>query len=83
MVFQNSACIERYAELFEHDFLIFVVAVVLQISATKLNSPCFCWKIVGNVFSGWSSCWEQSNIVMGDHIFYLISPPSDYKRRRL
>ena len=25
--------------------------------------------------------WEQSNIVMGDYICYLISLPSNYKRR--
>ena len=29
----------------------------------------------------WSSCWGKSNIVMRDHIYYLISPLSHYKRR--
>ena len=77
----NSACIEKNAGFFEHDFLIFVVAVVLQTSTAKPNSPCSCWKIVGNIFSCWSIGWEKFNFVMRDHIYYLISPLSDYKRR--
>ena len=40
----NSACTGRNAGFFEHDFLRFAVAAVLQISAANPNSSCFCWR---------------------------------------
>ena len=77
------SCTERNAGFFEHDFLRSMVAAVLQISATKPNSTCCCWKRDVNLFYCWSIGWKKLNIIIRDPICYLISPPSDYKRRSM